>query len=46
MSFEAFTTVMFQVEVFWVATLCSVVAGYTIQKTSTWNSLAVILLTV
>jgi hypothetical protein len=27
-SFEAFTGVMFQVEVFWVVTPCSVVVGY------------------
>jgi hypothetical protein len=27
-SFEAFTAVMFQVEVYWVVTPCSVVAGY------------------
>jgi len=27
-SFEAFTAVMFQVEVFWVVTPCNVVVGY------------------
>jgi hypothetical protein len=27
-SFEAFTATMFQVEVFWVMTSCSVVGGY------------------
>jgi hypothetical protein len=27
-SFEAFTAVMFQVDVFWVVTPCSVVVGY------------------
>jgi len=27
-SFEAFTAVMFQVEVFWVVTQCSVMVGY------------------
>jgi len=27
-SFETFTAVMFQVEVFWVMTLCNVVVGY------------------
>jgi hypothetical protein len=27
-SFEAFTAVMFQVEVFWVVTLCSYMVGY------------------
>jgi hypothetical protein len=27
-SFEAYTAVIFQVEVFWVVTPCSVVAGY------------------
>jgi hypothetical protein len=27
-SFEASTAMMFQVEVFWVATLCSVMVGY------------------
>jgi hypothetical protein len=27
-SFETFTTVMFQVKVFWVMRLCSVVVGY------------------
>jgi len=34
-SFKAFTVVIFQVEVFWVVTLCSVV-GITTQKTSTF----------
>jgi hypothetical protein len=28
LSFEVFTAVMFQVDVFWVMTLCSVVVGY------------------
>jgi len=27
-SFEAFTVLIFQVEVFWFVTLCSVVVGY------------------
>jgi hypothetical protein len=32
MSFEAFTAVMFQIEVFCVVTLCSVVIGYRLFK--------------
>jgi hypothetical protein len=31
-SFEAFMAVMFQVEVFWVVTLCSIVVGYCISE--------------
>jgi hypothetical protein len=31
-TFEAFTAVMFQVEVFWTETPCSVVAGYNVSE--------------
>jgi len=41
-SFEAFTAVMFHVEVFWIVTPCNVVGyqrfrGVTTRNTSTWN---------